>query len=499
MTFTGPNPERGQADLALVGGRVVDPETRLDAPRSVGVSDGRITAVIDGPLRARSVVDISGLVLAPGFIDLHSHAQSLTGQRLHALDGVTTALDLEAGRADVPAALRAAADQGRPINFGFSAGWAAVRARLTGDDDHGVIPAGTDWMQPWDGTDLTRLLDAVETTLHEGAIGIGILLGYAPGTARAEYLELARMAARHQVPTFTHARFISHREPNTSVEAILEVIAASAATGAHMHICHLHSTSNRQIDLIAGAVDTARRSGARLSAEAYPYGSAATSISAPFLDPVNLPRLGITPSSIIHLRTGQRVASEAQLRELRRHEPMAKVVFDWADESTPYGVDLLTRSFLLPDTAFASDSMEVVREDGTADPYEWPLQPGGLAHPRSLGTFAKVIRWLVRDRAVLDLPEALRRCSLVPAQILQDAVPALRAKARVQVGCDADLIAFDPGTISDRASLDEPIPSSGITHVLVDGQFVVRDGVLDPAVNPGRPITGTVAAGRRAA
>ena len=116
-------------DVVLCGGRVIDPETGLDARRDVAIEAGRVAAVgpADEPLAGRIVIDVSGLVVAPGFVDLHSHAQTLPGRRLQSCDGVTTALDLEAGRAPIEAAYAREASRGSPINYGFSASWAAAR------------------------------------------------------------------------------------------------------------------------------------------------------------------------------------------------------------------------------------------------------------------------------------------------------------------------------------------------------------------------------------
>ena len=189
-------------------------------------------------------------MLSPGFIDLHSHAQSRSGLLLQALDGVTTALDLELGAASVSGAIAVAECEGRPINYGYSAAWLLTRmllldgaalaepfAMFVGNQD------GPNWNLPASPGEVQRVLDAVEAQVADGGIGIGVLVGYAPLSGRSEYFALAALAARLNVPTFTHTRFISTREPDTSLEAALEVISAAAGTGAHMHMCHLNSTS----------------------------------------------------------------------------------------------------------------------------------------------------------------------------------------------------------------------------------------------------------------
>lgn len=484
-------------DLVLTGARVIDPETGLDAVRAVGITGGTITSVTEAVPPAREVWDVAGQVLAPGFIDLHSHAQSITGLRLQALDGVTTALELEAGVLPVAGAYARAEAEGRPVNYGFSASWTDARmhvldgveldrdASLDLFSTHQALP---NWRGPAGDRDVARVLDLLEAAVADGALGIGVLVGYAPDSGRAEYFRLAGLAARLGVPTFTHTRYISTQEPGTSLEGALEVIAAAAGTGAHMHMCHINSTSTRMIDEVAGAVDAARATGVRVSTEAYPYGAGATVIGASFLAPEVLHRMGIGPQRLTYLPTGERVADAGRLAELRAADPGGDVVVHFLDEDDPADLAVLERSFTLADTAIATDAMPLVRPGGGAVPDVWPPAPGLITHPRSAGSYARTLRWLVRERGLLTLTEALRRSSLLPAEILAEAVPAMRRKGRVQVGADADLVVFDPATVTDRATYTAVAPSSGFRHVLVGGTPVVRDGTIVTAALPGRPI-----------
>jgi cytosine/adenosine deaminase-related metal-dependent hydrolase len=495
---TTPTPAR-PCDLVLTGARVIDPETGLDAVRAVGVTDGRIVAVSETAPPARETWDVSGLVLAPGFIDLHSHAQTVTGLRLQALDGVTTALELESGVLPVAASYAQAEAEGRPLNFGYSASWVGARLQVLDGavleaDARGGLAAfsayqsAPRWRGPASDQEIDRILGTVEEAVGEGAIGVGVLVGYAPDSGRAEYFRLAGLAQRLGVPTFTHTRFISSEEPHSSLEGALEVISAAAGTGAHMHMCHVNSTSSRMIDEVAGAISAARDHGVRVTTEAYPYGAGSTVMGAAFFAPEQLSRLGVSPSAITYLATGERIADADRLRELRATDPGGLAVVHFLDEDDEADLALLERSFLLEDTAIATDAMPLVAPGGAVPGDQWPIAPDLVAHPRSAGSYARTLRWLVRERGLLTLTEAIRRSSLLPAQILTDSVPGMRRKGRVQVGADADLVVFDPATVTDHATYTQMAASTGFRHVLVGGTPVVRDGEIVLDALPGRAV-----------
>ena len=490
-------------ELALLGGRVIDPETGVDGIRNVGITAGRIVAVTSERLRADRELDAAGLVVAPGFIDLHSHAQTLAGARLQVLDGVTTALDLESGTLPVSATYAAAEREGRPINFGYSASWALARLSVvagvdrSGDDPRTPIEffeeaqAEPRWNTPADADELERILAGIATGLDEGGLGVGVLLGYAPDSDPAEFARVAALAARRGVPVFTHSRTMSVLDPRSSTDGVREIIDVAATTGAHLHVCHLNSTSLRQIEAIVALVGEAQARGVRLTTETYPYGVGSTGIGASFFAPEQFARLGTPTTAITYLPTGERVADLTRLAELRAVDPGGLCTFEYFDVAQPDDLRLLLTSVTLPGGVIASDAMPLTLPAGRTVTDEWPLPTEARAHPRSAGTFARTLRWLVRDLAAFDLPEAIRRMTLGPAQILESAVPAMRRKGRVQVGADADLVVFDPEHVGDAATFEHLLPSTGMQHVLVDGRLVVTDGVLDLAANPGRAIRRT--------
>ena len=365
-------------DLVLRGGRVVDPESGLDAVADVALAGGRVAQVADG-LTAAAGVDVTGLVVTAGFVDLHSHVNDIPGQRLQALDGVTTALELEAGVTPVDAAYRAAAAEGRPVNYGFATSWALARMEaVAGIPLDGRLStflgniASPAWQRPAAPTEINAVLTRLSADLADGALGIGVLAGYAPAADPAEYLQVAALAAEAEVPTFTHARDLVEMMPQTLIDGAEEIVRAAGETGAHMHYCHVNSTSQRHVDRVLGLVGRAQAAGSRVTTEAYPYGSGMTGIGAAFLAPERLAERGLTPSSLTYAPTGERVASEARLRELRQADPGGLVIIQLLDEDDPADRAVLMRSLTFPGSIVASDAMPLTWTAGRA-------RPAGLA------------------------------------------------------------------------------------------------------------------------
>ena len=479
--------------LVLRGGRVIDPGTGRDEVADLLVVNGKVAAV--GPdLVGDVVVDVTGLVVGPGFIDLHSHVHSIAGQRLQAFDGVTTALDLEAGLMPVGQAYRTAGDEGRPLHYGFSASWGQARGKvLAGVEPDASIStclallANPEWQRTSTLAERDQWLGLLRDELGQGALGIGVLMGYAPRTDPAEYVAVARLAAEAGVATYTHVREIVESDPTTPVDGSSEVAIVAAETGAHMHHCHVNSTSRRHIDRVLTTISKAQAEGSRVTVEAYPYGAGATGVGAFFLAPERLSVWGLTPSSLVLLPSGERIADEARLRQVRSETPGMSCIVEYLDEGDPRDVALLEQALAFPDTVVASDAMPVLQLDGSTYTREWPL-PAGVTHPRTAGTFTKALRMMVRQSGAWSWAEAFRRCSYLPARVL-DFAPAARAKGHLGVGADADLVVLDPRTITDTATYLAPTtPSVGVRHLLVAGTPVIKDGELVLDAYPGKPL-----------
>jgi N-acyl-D-aspartate/D-glutamate deacylase len=474
--------------LLLRGGRVVDPGNGVDEVRDLCVVDGQI-APLEG--EADVTVDVSGCIVGPGFIDMHSHVHSVAGQRLQALDGVTTALDLEAGLFPVAVGYARAADEGRPLNYGFSASWGGARARvLCGvEEDADIMRAlgvlgNEHWQRSSSDAELGAWLDILRTELADGALGIGVLMGYAPRSDPRELVEVGRVAAEAGVATYTHVREIVEADPTTPVDGSSEICQVAAETGAHMHHCHVNSTSRRHIDRVLRTLSDARSEGSRVTVEAYPYGAGSTAVGAFFLDPARLAAWDMTPASITVVDGGE-VLTLPRLQELRATAPQTPVIVNYLDEEVD--LRLLEMSLAFPDAIVASDAMPVFWPDGAMESLAWPLPGGGQTHPRTSGTFMKALRLMVRS-GQWTWPDAFRRCSWLPAQVLSF-VPAAAGKGHLGVGADADVVVIDPAVYTDRATYTEPtVPSLGVRHLLVNGTAVVRDGALVADALPGRPL-----------
>ncbi|MBO0803485.1 MAG: amidohydrolase family protein [Nocardiopsaceae bacterium] len=557
----------GEWDIVLRGGRIIDPESGLDAVGDVAIVGDRIAAIAlasgvggttghggtgggtatdrgttgDGSItgnntiagnggitgyggrlgRGRVELDVSGQVVTAGFVDIHSHCYDTGGLRLQAMDGVTTALELESGVTPASSAYAGAAAAGRPVNYGFAASWAMARMSvLTGVALDGSLrtffrnSSRPEWQRAADRGEQERILSLLEADLADGALGIGVLAGYAPTADPEEYLRVAALAARAGVPTYTHSRDLVEFRPQTLVDGAEEIVRAAGETGAHMHYCHVNSTTLRHADRVLGLVERAQAAGARVTTEAYPYGAGMTGIGAAFLAPERLHERGLVPSDLTYAPTGEQVADAARLAELRAADPGGLAIIRNLDESDAGDRALLMRYLLFPGTVVASDAMPLTwagvapgggtpgdgapgggsPQGGTPGPEApapeaWPLPPEAFGHPRTAGTFSRAVRMLTRDGGELSLAEALAKCSLHPARLLESRVPAMRRKGRLAPGADADVVVFDPEVISDQATYAASTrPSAGIRHVLVNGTLVVRDGRLATAARPGRPI-----------
>lgn len=473
----GREQEEPTYDLAIVGGRVIDPESGFDAVANVGITGGRIVRVSPEPLAGRERIDATGLVVAPGFIDLHVHGWDSLAQDLRIQDGVTTALELEVGAFPVPAFYARLEGRSRG-NFGASVGHLGLRVKLktgwdqtcNGDgcvDEHELMRNSERWGgSALSAAELASALDLFRAGLAQGGLGLGLAHEYLPGTNRVEVYEFTKAAAAGGVPVFVHVRQVHHAGPGGPFEMVQEMLADATVTGAPLHLCHVTSKGLNDTGLILDAIAQAQAHGLDVTTEAYPYTAGSTAIGSALFNDGWQQRFGAAYGDVEWIATGERLTEES-FRRYRSEQPGGAVLLHAIPESA------LATALRHPAVMIASDGMEYV---------------DGKAHPRSAGTYARVLGHFVRDEQALGLMEALRKMTIQPARRL-DHVPAMRRKGRLREGMDADVTIFDPASVLDRATYSEPArPSAGIRHVLVNGVPVVRDGVLQADQYPGRAI-----------
>lgn len=485
-------PRSATYDIVIVGGRVLDPESGTDAVLNIGINGSKIIEVTSAPLAGRRILDAAGLVVAPGWIDLHSHAQSVAGSRMQVHDGVTTALDLEGGLSDVDRHYARASLEGRAVNYGFSASWQQARMRQVGGLSNGTLndvlghfgnPA---WKRSASPRQVEAMLGQLGQDLSDGAIGIGMLIGYAPRVSPDEYVQVSQLAADSDTGMFTHARDLIEDVPDAVIDGANEIVNAAQTTGARSHYCHINSTSLWHIDRVHDLIERAQT---RITTEAYPYGAAATAISADFLAPDRLHEHRLTPDLIVYTPTGEPVSAVDELVHLRRTDPGAVVMVHYLDEGDPVDRGVLERALTFPGAVVGSDAMPLEWSETIADPFAWPPPQSLTVHPRGAGTFSRFIRRYVRELRSVSLMEAIERCSLGPARILQDFVPQMQNKGRLQNGCDADVVVFDPATVTDMATYRRgALPSRGYAYVIVGGQVSIDHDCLEMGVLAGRPV-----------
>lgn len=461
-----------QYDLVIEGGRVMDPETGVDGVRNVGIRNGQITKISDAPLPGQRVIHAAGLVVAPGFIDLHQHGQDVASQRVKAFDGVTTALEMEIGVPDVAQFLKS--KQGHSvIHYGTTASHVAARALVFGSPlPYGeILPkSGPATDQPATEEQIAKIQQRLRDQINAGALGIGMGIAYAPGATRLEVIDVFRIAAKRKLPVYTHMRSAGHVEPGSAIESTEEVIGAAAISGASLHIVHINSTCLKDSMECLSLIEGARAHGIDVTTEAYPYIAGMTAINSAVFNPGWQEKLGISYDSLVIPSTGEHL-TKARFDALHSSSQQQWIII--------YGntQEMIDQIIPNPLVMIASDGAE--------------------GHPRNAGTYARVLAQYVREKKSLTLMDALRKMTLMPAQMLERSTPEARHKGRLQEGADADIVVFDPQTIADRSTFEKPMePSVGVQALIVAGTTVIEDGKMVEDVFPGKAIVGTGSEGR---
>jgi N-acyl-D-aspartate/D-glutamate deacylase len=451
-----------QYDLVILNGRVIDPESRTDAVRNLGISNGTIQAITTSELAGRTVIDARGLVVSPGFIDLHQHGQDDENYRFKAMDGVTSALELEVGTGDVDA-WYAQREQKSLINYGVSAGHLAARMAAM-HEPATFLPTGEAAHRAATDAEINEMKQRLENGLKRGAVAVGFGIQYTPNASRWEILEMFRVAARYGASCHVHMRHAGVKEPGSSIQALEELIAAAAITGAPLHVVHIQSTGGPATPKLLQMIAEAKSRKLDITTECYPYIAGMTDIKSAIFDEGWQEVFGIDYKDLQWAATGERLTKET-FEQYRKTGGMV-AVFSMTQEV----VDAAVES---PLTMIASDG----------------ILENGKGHPRTAGTYSRVLGQYVREKGMLTLMDALTKMTLMPAQRLERRVPSMKNKGRIRVGADADLTVFDPQSIIDRSTFQQPAQyAEGIRFVVVNGVVIVKDGQLQSGLSPGRPI-----------
>lgn len=463
-------------DLVIADGRVIDPESGLDAVRHIGIRGDRIVEISTTPLAGGDSIDASGLVVAPGFIDIHRHAHGNASYQYAARDGVTSTFELEIGTADVDAWYRMLGPS-RLINFGVGAGHIGARMEVLGDNGF-LLPTGPG-RGPATPAQVTQIIAIVERGLRAGGVAAGIGTSYTPGAGVEELAAVVEAAGRHGAFVFAHL--------GGGVPQLTAAIDVASKFKTPLHIAHVNSTAGSDVRAWLDAIGAARKRGADVTTEMYPYTAGASLIQSALYDGwEKWPDERF--ATLQWAATGERLTRETFAKYRKQGGPV--ISFSNTEENLRISV---------------ADPAPMIASDGGRDLDDQPT------HPRASGTFARVLGEYVREQKLLTLPEALRRMTIEPARRLEARVPEMRDRGRLRLNAYADITIFDPATVRDRSTyVNAAEYSGGITHVVVNGVPIVRDGafathavlqgqrVMLGLPMPGRPIRAHISLGSRA-
>lgn len=457
IVLAGPLLAQAPFEVVVRGGTVIDPESALNSVRDIGIVAGRIVAISEERLERSRVIDASGLIVAPGFIDLHQHGQSLENYEAQVRDGITTSLELEIGVEDIDAWYQDR--QGKALtNYGASISHPYSRQMAMLGRNPGL--AGDALAQELTDGQMHRLRRRIEQGLEQGAVAVGFGLAYTPGATREEIVEMFRIATRFDASCHVHMR-----TDHSTFSNLEEVIGAAHETGAQAHVVHLNSSArDRVLDYLA-LIEKAQASGIDITTEAYPYNRGSTLIQSHLFNEWQ-DYTDEELAQFIWVRTGETLTRET-FPERRRMGGTIILPPLYKQASVRHAI-------ASPLVMIASDGMWL---------------SGGRAHPRSFGTFSRVLGRFVREQGALTLAEAIRKMTLMPARRLERRVPAMRNKGRLRPGADADIVVFDPDTVIDRGTYSDPAQSpAGIHYVFVNGVLVLENGQLIDDARPGRAV-----------
>ena len=470
-------------DLAILGGRVMDPASDFDEIANVGITGDRIAVITNEAITGDKTIDASGHVIAPGFIDTHFHGTQPLHYRIALRMGVTTAMDLEFGalgkRIDDWYSER---DGTSLINYGTSVSHELARASvLDGVDAIDTSEASLTRIHPnWSGLvpntdEAAQILAIIDEGLKAGGIGVGSTLGYMPGASANELFEVQALSASYGRQIGVHLRHTPGTETD-EINGAQEVLANAAALNAPAIINHFNNPGwQRVYELITRM----QAQGHNVWGEIYPYAAGATTINAVFFDPSNWrDRLGRRYEETMLDPSTNEFLTEQQYLNLRESDPTRVVVVFKSPEEE------IVQWLGLDGISIASDGLP----DLVPLPLDTDLTQLPNAHPRTAGTYAKALR-LARENQ-LSLMAVLKQASTTSAMHLAAmGLNAMSERGKVQENAIADLVVFDPKTVTDNSTYRKgTLPSTGFKAVLVSGNLVLEEDEVLLQTTAGKPI-----------
>jgi hypothetical protein len=486
-------------DVVILNGRVMDPETEFDAVRNIGIRDGIIVTITEAEISGTETIDVTGHVVAPGFIDTQHHGHgNAWGVRASLRDGVTSPMDLEFGNLNVDAWYRAR--EGRwPANFAAAASHEAHRMRVLDglvfeegvDAEDGLLARGDsydengipDWAETRSTLEqINDIMAGIDEELRQGALTVASTMGYmAVGVTTLELLNLQKAGANYGRGSSMHVRLLGNNKPPYEGNlGNLEQMANAAALGAPVLISHNNNVGWWEIEERAQGL---RKQGLNVWSEYYPYTCGSTSIGSEFLKPEGMKLLGWEYSQMVNPRTGDSM-TQVEYEQIVAEDPSYIII-----ACIPEREEWLPLWLEVPHMTVAGDQMPPVDAEGriltSDDPWE-----SYVGHPRTMGSHAATLR-LAREHGVPWM-QMIAQNSYWAASHLGDAgLEAMQVRGRMQEGMVADITIFDPETVTDNATYkigSNGLPSTGIPYVLVSGTVVVHDSEIVEGVFPGQPI-----------
>jgi cytosine/adenosine deaminase-related metal-dependent hydrolase len=487
-------------DLVIHNGRVMDPETTFDSVSNVGIKAGRIAVITKDKIMGKEVIDATGLVVAPGFIDTHFHSVDRYATKLAVADGITTGMDLEAGATRVGEWYAKKNIEGWQVNYGTTSSMLSTRLLVhdpevnvnepidAANGGQYIEESGKDGVQGYSVTrsnvdQMNQIMKLMDEDLRQGALGIGVGAAYIQlGMSSYEQFEAQRTAARYRRLTSVHTRY--HLNTETPTEAPIsfdEVLVNAMVLDAPLLLAHDNDYGWWENE---EKMQLARAKGYNVWGEYYPFAAGSTFVSAAFLKPelwedVN----GYKYEDTLYDPGTDKFLTKAEYLEMAKTKPGYFLVVH-----LPPRKQWMKYWLTVPHMVVASDAMQGVDKNGNLLPYEAdPKEYAG--HPRTVSSYATTLA-MAREEGV-PLMFTLSQLSYWNAKHLGDTgLESMKERGRVQVGKVADLTLFDPKTVAPRASYkagENGLPSAGIPYVIINGTIVVKNSEVQN-VRPGQPI-----------